>query len=243
MVKLILKGLCVLFFAGCAFCAGLIIMDRVVMPKVVGHGDVVIVPDVTENTLEEAHHMLEESDLLCVKESEVYDPVVPEGYVISQKPRPYSNVKKGRRIHVVVSKGSEQLTVPDVTRGISLRQAEIELKSSGFEMGSVSYQFSDDVPKGVVISQSPPPHGTASKGLCINVTVSSGSLSGNTLVPELIGLSVENAIAELQSAGLTLGFIEYVEQEDLLPETVVKQSVESGMEVERGTAIDVTVSR
>jgi beta-lactam-binding protein with PASTA domain len=243
MLKLILKGVYVFILAGCAFGAGLIIMDRVVMPRVVGHGDVVIVPDVTENTVEEAQRMLEESHLFCVKESEVYDPVVPEGYVISQNPRPYSNVKKGRRIYVVVSRGSEQLTVPDVTRGISLRQAEIELKSSGFEMGSVAYQSSDDVPKGVVMSQSPLPHGTALRGSFINVTVSSGSLTGTALVPELIGLSVENAIAELQGAGLTIGRIEYVEHEDLLPETVVKQSVESGTEVERGTAIDVTVSQ
>ena len=221
---------------------GLILMDKVVMPQIVGHGNVVVVPDVVEVSVEEAEHLLEESDLLLVKESEIFDPVVPEEYIISQKPRAYSKVKRGRRIRVVVSKGSEQLIVPDVTRGISLRQAEIELKSSGFELGYVAYQFSDDIHKGVVISQSPPPNGSAPRGSLINVTVSSGSMTGLTVVPELIGLSVESAVAEVKESGLVLGVIEYVVQEDLLPETVVGQSLESGMEVERGTAIDLTVS-
>ena len=163
--------LCVCLIAGCAFLVGLILMDKIVMPHMVGHGNVVIVPDVVENAVEDADRTLTASDLLLVKESEVFDPVVPEGYVISQKPRAYSKVKKGRRIHVVVSRGSEQLTVPDVTRGVSLRQAQIELKSSGFELGYVTYQFSDEVHKGVVISQSPPPNGTAPRGALINVTV------------------------------------------------------------------------
>ncbi|UCE18405.1 MAG: PASTA domain-containing protein [Gemmatimonadota bacterium] len=218
-------------------------MDKVVMPHVVGHENVVIVPDVVENSVEDADHLLMESDLLLVKEAEVFDPVVPEGYIISQKPRAYSKVKKGRSVRVVVSRGSEQLTVPNLTRGISLRQAEIELKSSGFELGYVSYQFSDEAHKGVVISQSPPPNGTAPRGSLINLTISSGSMTGVTVVPELIGLSLESALAQAAESGLTVGVIEYVDQEDLLPETVVGQSLESGQEVARGTAIDVTVSQ
>ena len=134
------------------------------------------------------------------------------------------------------------LTIPDVTRGISLRQAEIELKSAGFELGSVHYQSSDDVPKGVVKSQSPTPNSTASRGALISVIVSSGPVTGLTVVPELIGLSVEAAIVELKEVGLEVGEIEYVKQEDLLPETVIEQSLESGEEVERGTMVDLTVT-
>lgn len=243
MLRFFLKGLFVISLLGFAFLLGLILMDRVVMPKVVGRGNVVIVPDVTESTIEDAESVLKELGLVLVKESEVYDPVVPEGFVISQRPRAYSKVKSGRRIRVVVSKGSEKLTVPDLTTGISLRQAEIVLKSSGFELGYVSYQFSEEFQKGVVISQSPPPNGTAPRGALVNVTVSSGLMTGVTVVPELIGLSLESAIVELKEVGLAVGTIDYVEREDLLPETVIEQSLGSGTEVERGKAVDLTVTR
>ena len=242
-VKFLLRILFVGCIAGCAFLIGLVLMDKVVMPHIVGHGNVVIVPDVVENSVEEADRLLKASDLILVKASEVFDPIVPEGYVVTQKPRAFSKVKKGRRIRVIVSKGSERLSVPDLTRGISLRQAEIELKSSGFELGYVTYQPSDEIHKGVVISQSPPPSGTAPRSSLINVTVSSGSITGVAVVPELIGLSVESAVVEVKESGLTVGVIEYVEQEDLLPETVVGQSLETGTEVERGAVIDLTVSR
>jgi serine/threonine-protein kinase len=162
--------------------------------------------------------------------------------VLSQKPRAYSKIKKGRRIHVVVSKGSELLTVPNITRGISLRTAEIELKSVGFELGSVTHQSSEDIPKGVVLSQSPSPNTVAPRGTFVNVTVSRGPKTGLTIVPELIGLSTESAVVELKEAGLTVGTIEYVEEADILPETVVRQSIEAGEEVDRGTLVDITVT-
>ena len=131
MYRIILKGLFALLVCGAAFVVGVVLMDRVVMPLAVGHGQEVVVPDITERSMEEAKGILTETGLGMILESELYDPVVPEGYIMSQKPQAFSGVKKGRRIRVVVSKGSEQLTVPDLTRGISLRTAEIELKSGG----------------------------------------------------------------------------------------------------------------
>ena len=242
ILKLILKGTGIVSLFGFVFLVGILLTDKIVMPRIVRHGSDVIAPDITERSFDEAEHILREIGLMLIEESKVYDPVVPEGYVISQKPRAYTKVKKGRRIHVVVSRGSERLTVLDVTRGISLRQAEIELKSAGFELGSVHYQSSEDIPKGVVMSQSPPPNTTASRGALINVTVSSGPVTGFTVVPELIGLSLEAAVVELQEVGLEVGEIEYVQQKELLPETVLGQSLESGEEVERGSRVHLTVT-
>lgn len=242
MVRFVLKGLCALALLGVAFLVGLMLMDRVVMPRVVGHGNEVIVPDVTEKRIEDAQRLLEEAGLRLVHDAELYSSVVPDGYIISQKPQAYARVKRGRRIRVVLSKGSERLTVPDVMTGISLRQAEILLKSSGFEMGSISYQFSDEVQKGVVLSQSPSPGETAPRGTLVAMTVSSGPVTGVATVPDVIGLSVESAVVELEEAGLEVGAIEYVEREDLLPETVVEQSLQPGTEAERGTAVDLTVT-
>jgi serine/threonine-protein kinase len=239
----ILKGLFMLSLLAVAFVVGVVFMDRIVMPHVVGQSDEVMVPDITERSNEEAQRILEETDLLLVKDKDMFDPVMPEGYVISQDPPAYTQVKKGRHIHVVVSRGSERLTVPDLTRGISLRTAEIELQSGGFELGSISYRNSDEIPKGVVMSQSPRPYSTASRGALVNITVSSGPLTGMTAVPNVIGMSLEAAIAELKEAGLIAGMITYVQENDLLPGTVTSQSIAANEEVERGTHIDLTATK
>jgi len=237
------KGVFILALFGAAFLLGLVIMDRIVMPIVVGHGQEVIVPDITERSKNEARKVLDEVGLRIVLETEIFDPVVPEGYIVSQKPQAYSKVKKGRRIRVVISKGSEQLTVPDLIRGISLRTAEIELKSAGFDLGTVMYRASDEFHEEVVIAQSPLPNAVAPRGALISLTVSSGPLSGYALMPDLVGLSAEAAIAELRESGLETGEIVYVKRDDLLPETVVEQSVDVGTDIVRGSRIDLTVSQ
>lgn len=240
---MILRGLFLLGLIGAAFLAGLLLMDRVIMPGVVGSGGEVLVPDVTERSSEESRRILDESGLSLVAASEMHDPVVPEGYIISQTPKAYTQVKRGRSIEVIVSKGTEQIPLPDLTRGISLRTAEIELTNAGLELGSISYQPSDYVPKGVVISQSPSRGAFSHRGGLVSVTVSSGPEKALSAVPDVIGLDVESAIFQLKEVGLTLGNITYIQQPDLLPETVVSQSVPAGDGVERGTAVDLVVTR
>ena len=244
LMHVILRGLFLLGLMGAAFLVGLLLMDKVIMPGVVGTGGEVLVPDVTERSSEEAQRILNECGLSLVTESEMHDPVVPEGYIISQAPKAYTKAKKGRGVHVTVSRGNEQIAVPDlVTRGISLRTAEIELSNAGLELGSISYQASDRIPKGVVISQSPSRQALSHRGGLVSVTVSSGPQASLSIVPDVVGLDVESAIFELKEVGLSLGNITYIQQADLLPETVVSQSVPAGDGVDRGTTVDLVVTR
>lgn len=221
---------------------GLLVTDQVIMPIVVRHGKDVEVPDVTEITLEEAKRTLSSRSLALAIEKWEDNTDIPAGKVISQTPQPFSSVKKGRRIYVVLSRGSKLYEVPDVC-GTSPRQARLLLEQKGFEVGTITKQPSYEFPKGVVISQIPAPKEMVGKDVLVNLVVSSGPAEVRTLMPNLIGESLEDASAVLEKMGLELKTIIYRSNLDYLPDTVLEQSVEAGEGVEEGQEIDLVVSK
>ncbi|EKC67614.1 protein containing PASTA domain protein [human gut metagenome] len=74
---------------------------------------------------------------------------------------------------MLVSQGSNKKTVPDV-RGMADATAQSTIKSYGFNVGTVTYDYSDSVEKGMVISQTVEPGTKASAGTSISITVSNG---------------------------------------------------------------------
>ena len=61
-------------------------------------------------------------------------------------------------------------------------------------------------------------------------------------VPNLYGLSQKRAKEELGTAGLRLGSISYRQNEDLIPYTVLDQSISAGTVLEKRAIINITVS-
>ena len=82
-----------------------------------------------------------------VSTSEVTNPDVPAGQVISQTPGAGEKVKEQRTIHLVVSKGVGDITVPDLS-GLTVDQARQRLKDVGLVVGKVTQQSVDNKPDG-----------------------------------------------------------------------------------------------
>jgi len=74
---------------------------------------------------------------------------------------------------MLVSQGTDKKTVPDV-RGMADATAQSTIKNYGFNVGTVTYDYSDSVEKGMVISQTVTPGGKAAAGTTISITVSNG---------------------------------------------------------------------
>jgi beta-lactam-binding protein with PASTA domain len=87
---------------------GLVLFDRVIMPRVVKYGQEVEVPDVTEISLEEATNILQTRGLILSVERWQQTEQLLAGQIIFQRPDPFSQVKVGRHIYVVVSKGGKR---------------------------------------------------------------------------------------------------------------------------------------
>jgi serine/threonine-protein kinase len=62
-------------------------------------------------------------------------------------------------------------------------------------------------------------------------------------VPDLIGLTVEQATAELNNDGLVIGDVTYQEAVDRPEDTIISQNPGNGTNVDRGTAINVIISQ
>ena len=102
-----------------------------------------------------------------------YDDSVASGNVISTTPSARTKAEKGSTVTMLVSQGTDKKTVPDV-RGMADATAQSTIKNYGFNVGTVTYDYSDSVEKGMVISQTVTPGGKAAAGTTISITVSNG---------------------------------------------------------------------
>lgn len=130
------------------------------------------VPDVSGKSEADAQKELEDAGFK-VTSSFQYDDSVENGNVISTNPAAGTKAEKGTQITMLVSKGSDKKTVPNV-RGMEDSAAQNTIKNYGFSVGSVTYQYSDSVSKGLVISQGVASGTKAAAGTSISLVVSSG---------------------------------------------------------------------
>ena len=130
------------------------------------------IPDVRGMSETEAQNELEDAGFK-VTSSFQYDDSVESGKVISTTPEADTKAEKGSTVTMLVSQGSNKKTVPDV-RGMADATAQSTIKSYGFNVGTVTYDYSDSVEKGMVISQTVEPGTKASAGTSISITVSNG---------------------------------------------------------------------
>ena len=97
------------------------------------------------------------------------------GMVLEQSPVPGSTLDKESSVDIIVSdgKGTEKGTVPSVTR-MSLEDAKKAIKSAGFVVGNITYDWDASIGKGYVIYQQYQANSQLDKGTAIDLQVSSG---------------------------------------------------------------------
>ena len=129
--------------------------------------------------------------------------------------------------------------IPNV-RQQTLAEATVMIKNDKFEVGEITYEF-NDLPEGMIISQSPKGGIKMPAGTLIDLVVSQGPESNNVIVPSLETKTIREAEVTLNSIGLKLGEIAY-EASETIEKGQVITNTQLGKEVERGTSIDIVVS-
>jgi len=165
------------------------------------------------------------------------------GIVISQitnEGRSMMVTAEGIKVQLSVSTGTIMTDVPNVIN-MDYRDAIALLNQAGFPT-SVENAVSDTVPNDCVMATSPAAGEQISAGATVYLTVSSGDKIAYVSMPNLIGLTEDAAIAQLQSNGLSYGGTEKVDS-DLDAGTVIGQSVPAFSEIEEHTSIILKVSR
>ena len=192
------------------------------------------VPNVVGKQVIVAKHILEDNHLR-VSVSEVSNPDVPAGQVISQSPEANEQVKEQRTVHLVVSKGVGDITMPDIT-GMTLDQARTRLKSLGLVIGKITTASDDSKEDGVILMQSPPGDSKVTKGATVDVTVNRVK-SKKVELPNLVGMTVKDAKDALTSLGLNVGAISGAGDDTAV---ITQQSPEAGSSLDANTSVALT---
>jgi serine/threonine-protein kinase len=188
------------------------------------------VPDARGKTLDEAQAMLDAASLSFGQAVQRYNEKVPAGKVITTDPAPGTQLRRDAAVNVVVSKGPRPIKIPDWT-GRNGDKAVSALGDLGFDVQRDD-EYSDTVPLGKVVSQSPS-SGTGVKGDKIHVVVSRGPALIE--IPSVKGGKVEDATAQLES----LGFQVQVAHSPYYigVDRVVSTDPPEGTKVPRGTTV------
>ena len=158
------------------------------------------VPDVVGKTKDQASAVIKGAGLTLGDVTEQYSASVDSGKVISSDPKAGKVIEHTAKISIVVSKGKEPATIPDVT-GQSEDEAKKTLEDAGLKKGKISKDYSDSVAKGNVISSSPIAGASGYyKGDSVDLTVSKGP--EKVTVPDVTGRSQDEAKKVLEDAGL-----------------------------------------
>lgn len=199
-------------------------------------------PNVVGLSKEEAQKEVEDAKLKFEVEKEEYHKEIPEGHVISQEPlymERFNKVKEGSTVSVIISKGQEKTTVPNV-KGKE-KQDAIELIEEAKLKAEIIEETSKTVKEGYVISQETSPDTEALAGDTIKIHVSMGTGIKQVTVVSVIGQEEANAKKTLESLGLKVSISYTTSTTD--NGKVTKQSIEANKVVDEGSAITLTVNK
>ncbi len=198
------------------------------------------VPHVVGMAQAEAETAITDAGLTVGTITEAYSDTVAEGVVISQDPVGGTLVDPGSAVDLVVSKGPEPVEVPNVV-GMAQAAAETAITDVGLVVGTVTEEYSDTVPEGVVISQDPVGGTLVDPGSAVDLVVSKGPEPVE--VPNVVGMAQADAETAITDAGLTVGTITE-EYSDTVPEgDVISQDPVGGALVAPGSSVDLVVSK
>ncbi|GAA2315930.1 Stk1 family PASTA domain-containing Ser/Thr kinase [Streptomyces violaceusniger] len=190
------------------------------------------VPNVVGMPLAEAKRKIADQGLTVGKVTGRFSSETAQGSVLSTSPGPDSVRRPETPVSIMVSKG-RPVDVPDVV-GDSVDEARSTLEGEGFEVKVAERQVFSEEDKGSVAEQSPSSDDKAAKGDTVTLTVSKGVQMVE--VPDVTGMNVDDAKAELEDAGFKVN----VEKALLFPGDKVKdQSVEGGDEAPKGSTITI----
>ena len=197
-------------------------------------------PAVIGSSLEEAQKVLENAGL----RSEVFYGVSDtygEGIVMDAGVPEGQEVAAGSTVSLTVAR-IERVAAPDVT-DFAREEAETTLRQTGLTP-VVQEEYSDETDAGYVTGQTPEGGAEIPVGSEVTIYVSKGpDLSGLVQVPNLLGMTEQQAASELLKEGLVAGETTVTDTSGrYAPNTVIGQSIEKGEYVEDGTQVDLEIS-
>jgi serine/threonine-protein kinase len=224
-----------------AVCAGLIALatvsgyiamrwvmeeNRVAVPRVIGLDSVA------------AESLIKEVGLTPRVVAEEFSASVPKGHVATQRPSRGTRLKLGAEVRLILSRGTDQLSAPDVA-GLSATQAKRVLAEAGLVLGPVTLIHSDVHARETIIAQDPSAGAPLIRGATVRLLQSLGPLEDIVVVPDLRGRGLVVALNLLKELQLEarVSFKEAADRQG----RVVAQDPPAGAQIKVGGQVQLTV--
>ena len=155
------------------------------------------IPYVVDLETERAIYVIEESGFAIGQKIEVNDDNVPIGFIISQNPMAGKKMGPGSTVDLVISSGPSLIELGDLSRK-SVEDATQILETLGLEFETLE-EYSEDIEEGLVSGTLPEAGEIITPDDVVTIIVSLGI---KIEVPEVEGLTYQDAIDKLEEAGL-----------------------------------------
>lgn len=209
-------------------------------------GREVRVPRLTGLTPAEAERIANSDGLVLSVESRFYSPSVPAGRIISQSPTQDATVRRGWKIRVAASLGTQHAAVPNLI-GQSQHAAGINVSRRGLEIGTVAAIHLPGATPDTVVAQSPPPEATDVTSPKVGLLFAAADNGQRYVMPSFVGKPLADASVTLIKGGFTLGKVHAISGSDGnaagSPGIIVRQSPAAGQRVAAGATISFDVSK
>lgn len=214
------------------------------LPWSTNHDQKIKVPELKGLHVDKAQTAIDDEKLRMEISDSVFNPDVPAFSVISQYPKSGGFVKQNRKIYVTISTDRPPLIKMPKLVDASLLNAQMVLQSYGLKLGDVRKvpHFADHVVlkqlhRGVEIGTG----ANIGKGSVIDLVVGDGQSNEEVDLPNLVGMTKDEAIELLQSKDLGVGSFNYDASSTKPAGSIVKQKpqFEEGKKINKGQTIDI----
>lgn len=204
-------------------------------------GEEIATPDMTGRPVIEALAIAKERNLSLELTREEPSEILAAGEILSQSPRPGARIKSRTPVKIVVSSGRRRIMLPESLTGISRLQAGIDLRELGLDVGEVA--FVPTVGKGddVILSLDPPVGTLVPPGTPVSLLVATDAAGRAFVMPDLSGMSPEQANEELARFGLAIESVSEQSASGARGGTIHRQRPPAGTPLNARTEVEVVV--
>lgn len=226
----------------------LIVGAMIFLNIVTKHGQELIVPDLSNLTLEQADSVAASCEMVIDVTDSVFVKRMKKGAVYRQNPAPGSRVKSGRRIALIINAlNAKQITMPNLV-GLSMRQAKAELLSRGLLLGKLIYVqdlATNNVLKQLYENAEIEPGSMIDSESPVDLVLGLNGYDFVTYVPDVVGLKHMSAVDAVHDNSLNVKNLRFDrtvrDYDDSLNAMVYKQTPEASDSINVKMGSDVTL--